>query len=102
MNLNYAYNNRYLMDFNLRADGTSVFGSNKLFSTTWSVGLAWNVHNEEFVKQLGWVNNLKIRGSIGNPGNENFDAYISQKDVCIQRGTAKYVRGQRVDREIRE
>ncbi len=79
MNLNYAYNNRYLMDFNLRADGTSVFGSNKLFSTTWSVGLAWNVHNEEFVKQLGWVNNLKIRGSIGNPGNENFDAYISQK-----------------------
>lgn len=45
MNLNYAYNNRYLMDFNLRADGTSVFGSNKLFSTTWSVGLAWNVHN---------------------------------------------------------
>ena len=79
MNLNYAYNNRYLVDFNLRADGTSVFGSNKLFSKTWSVGLAWNVHNEEFVKKLGWVNNLKIRGSIGNPGNENFDAYISQK-----------------------
>lgn len=77
MNLNYAYNNRYLVDFNLRADGTSVFGSNKLFSKTWSVGLAWNVHNEEFVKKLGWVNNLKIRGSIGNPGNENFDAYIS-------------------------
>ena len=79
MNLNYAYNNRYLIDVNLRADGTSVFGSNKLFSKTWSVGLAWNVHNEEFVKKLGWVNNLKIRGSIGNPGNENFDAYISQK-----------------------
>lgn len=71
--------NRYLMDFNLRADGTSVFGSNKLFSTTWAVGLAWNVHNEEFIKKLGWINNLKIRGSIGNPGNENFDAYISQK-----------------------
>ena len=79
MNLNYAYNNRYLVDFNLRADGTSVFGSNKLFSKTWSVGLAWNVHNEEFVKKLGWVNNLKIRASFGNPGNENFDAYISQK-----------------------
>ena len=79
MNLNYSYDNRYLMDFNLRADGTSVFGSNKLFSTTWAVGLAWNVHNEEFIKKLGWINNLKIRGSIGNPGNENFDAYISQK-----------------------
>ncbi|WP_233556894.1 SusC/RagA family TonB-linked outer membrane protein [Odoribacter sp. AF15-53] len=79
MNLNYSYNNRYLMDFNLRADGTSVFGSNKLFSTTWAIGLAWNIHNEGFIQKLGWVNNLKIRGSIGNPGNENFDAYISQK-----------------------
>ena len=79
MNANYAFNNRYLVDFNLRADGASAFGSNKLFSTTWAVGLAWNMHNEAFVKAWGWVDNLKIRASIGNPGNQNFDAYIAQK-----------------------
>lgn len=79
MNMNYSYKNRYLMDFNLRADGASAFGANKLFSTTWSVGLAWNIHNESFIKNLGFINNLKVRASIGNPGNQNFDAYIAQK-----------------------
>lgn len=79
MNANYSYNNRYLVDFNLRADGASAFGSNKLFSTTWAVGLAWNAHNESFVKAWGWVDDLKIRASVGNPGNQNFDAFIAQK-----------------------
>lgn len=79
MNMNYLYKNRYLMDFNLRADGASAFGANKLFSTTWAVGLAWNIHNESFIKDLGIIDNLKVRASIGNPGNQNFDAYIAQK-----------------------
>lgn len=79
-NGNYSYKNRYLMDVNYRMSGTSRFGSNKLFSKTWSVGLAWNVHNEAFIqKNAKWINNLKIRGSIGNPGNQNFDAYIAYK-----------------------
>lgn len=37
MNVNYSFMNRYLMDFNVRSDGTSKFGANKRFSTTWSV-----------------------------------------------------------------
>lgn len=79
VNGNYSFKNRYLMDVNYRSDGTSVFGANKRFSTTWSVGLAWNLHNEIFIKNLGWINNLKIRGSVGNPGNQNFDAYQAMK-----------------------
>lgn len=75
MNVNYSFMNRYLMDFNVRSDGTSKFGANKRFSTTWSVGLAWNLHNEEFMKSLGLFTNFKIRASVGNPGNQNFDAY---------------------------
>lgn len=55
MNVNYSYANRYLMDFNVRSDGTSKFGANKRFSTTWAVGLAWNLHNEAFVKRLGYL-----------------------------------------------
>lgn len=47
----YSYDNRYLLDANLRSDGTSVFGVNKRFSTTWAIGLAWNVHNEKFMKE---------------------------------------------------
>lgn len=74
----YAYDNRYLLDVNLRSDGTSVFGVNKRFSTTWAVGLAWNIHNEKFIKDnLSFINRMKIRGSIGNPGNQNFGSFTS-------------------------
>lgn len=79
VNANYSYANRYLMDFNFRSDGTSKFGVNKRFSTTWAVGLAWNLHNESFVKAWDIINNFKIRASVGNPGNQNFDAYQAMK-----------------------
>ena len=75
LNANYSFMNRYLMDFNLRADGTSKFGANKRFSSTSAVGLAWNLHTEEFMRKLDIFTNFKIRASIGNPGNQNFDAY---------------------------
>lgn len=48
LNGNYAYDMRYLLDFNIRSDGASVFGVNNPFSTTWSFGVGWNLHNERF------------------------------------------------------
>ena len=72
----YSYKNRYLLDVNLRSDGTSVFGSNKQFTTTWAIGLAWNLHNESFIKDnTNLFSMLKIRASIGNPGNQNFGSF---------------------------
>ena len=73
LNANYAYNNRYLLDVNFREDGSSVFGTNKRFTGSWSVGVAWNIHNEAFVGD--WADWLKLRFSVGNPGNQNFSAY---------------------------
>ena len=76
LNGGYAYDNRYLLDVNLRSDGTSVFGANKRFSTTWAVGVAWNLHKENFLKNhTNLFNVLKVRASIGNPGNQNFGSY---------------------------
>lgn len=72
----YSYDNRYLMDVNYRLDGASVFGSNKQFTTTWAVGLAWNLHNEKFIKDNTDIINLfKVRASVGNPGNQNFGSF---------------------------
>lgn len=73
----YAYDNRYLLDANFRLDGSSVFGSNKRYTETWAVGLAWNIHNEHFLRTAEWVELLKIRASIGNPGNQSFSSYQS-------------------------
>ncbi|WP_270581377.1 SusC/RagA family TonB-linked outer membrane protein [Butyricimonas virosa] len=77
LNAGYAYDDRYLLDVNLRSDGSSVFGLSQQFTTTWAIGLAWNVHKENFFQNQNWLNFLKLRFSIGNPGNQNFDAYIS-------------------------
>ena len=77
LNGGYAYNERYLLDFNLRADGSSVFGVDNKFSTTWSIGIGWNIHNEKFMKNVAFINFLKLRYTIGNPGNQNFSTHMS-------------------------
>lgn len=79
MNMGYSYDKRYLLDATLRSDGSSVFGSERQFSTIWSLGLAWNAHNESFFKQFHWIDQLRLRATIGNPGNQNFDDYISMR-----------------------
>ena len=67
----------YLLDANFRADGSSVFGVSNKFTTTWAVGVGWNIHNESFVKNCAFIDFLKLRYSIGNPGNQNFSLYMS-------------------------
>ena len=76
VNGNYAYDMRYLLDLNYTTNGASQFGVNNLFTPTWSVGLGWNIHNEEWFKN-DKVNYLKLRYSYGNPGNQNFDAKLA-------------------------
>lgn len=71
----YVYDDRYLFDFSFRNDGASQFGSNKKFVNSWSVGIAWNLHNEGFMRNCSWMNLLKLRASIGTPGNQNFSSF---------------------------
>jgi TonB-linked outer membrane protein, SusC/RagA family len=68
-NANYAYDNRYLAQVSFRRDGASNFGSNKKYGNFFSVSGGWNIHNEEFMKDVNWVNNLKLRASYGSNGN---------------------------------
>ena len=75
VNGGYVYDDRYLMDFNYRLDGASMFGTGNRFRNTWSVGLGWNIHKERFLKDNDFFSFLKLRGSVGNPGNQNFSAY---------------------------
>jgi TonB-linked SusC/RagA family outer membrane protein len=78
LNTGYSYDDRYLLDANYRSDGTSIFGVDRHFKNTWSVGLAWNIHHEPFLQAAsGWLGTFKLRFSVGNPGNQNFSDYIS-------------------------
>ncbi len=73
-NAGFSADNKYLMDISLRSDGSSIFGVNNKFTNTWSVGLGWNASYEGFMKDVKFFDYLKFRGSVGNPGNQNFDA----------------------------
>lgn len=75
LNGGYSFDNRYLLDFNYRSDGASMFGTGNRFRNTWSVGLGWNMHNEKFMRDNGFFSLFKLRASVGNPGNQNFSAY---------------------------
>lgn len=71
----YNFNDRYILSASIRRDGSSVFGPANKFGNFPGVGLAWNVSNEEFMKTIPQVNDLKVRVSWGKTGNNNIAAY---------------------------
>ena len=72
---NYSYDERYMLDLSLRFNGSSVFGSNNRWGTFWSVGTAWNLHREPFMKEATWLDLCKLRLTYGLTGNQNFSPY---------------------------
>ena len=76
--LNYSYNDIYLLDASIRTDGSSKFGHNKKWALYWSGGVGVNLHNYDFVKNIGWLNLLKLRTSYGLTGNVSFSPYEAQ------------------------
>ncbi|WP_207425108.1 TonB-dependent receptor [Pedobacter sp. SYSU D00535] len=76
--LNYGFDSRYLLTLTVRRDGSSVFGRNNKYGTFPAAAVAWNIHNESFMKPLGnAVSNLKLRVSYGLAGNEAINIYES-------------------------
>lgn len=73
--VNYDYKERYLVEFNLRYDGTSRFAADKRWNWFPSVSAGWNLAREKFMEPLEKViNTLKIRGSWGELGNQNTES----------------------------
>jgi len=77
--LNYNYDNRYLVSFTGRMDGSSKFGDRERYGFFPSVGVAWRVSEESFMKDASSsISNLKIRASVGSVGNEGISPYSKQ------------------------
>ncbi len=69
---NYTYDNRYLVSFTLRHDGSSRFGKNNRFATFPSVSAGWRISQEKFMRNTAsWLDDLKIRASWGQTGNQD-------------------------------
>ena len=69
--VNYSYKDRYLFEANLRADASSRFHKDNRWGIFPSFSAGWRVNQEEFMKDIHWINNLKIRASWGQLGNIN-------------------------------
>lgn len=79
--LNYNYDNRYIVEFLGRRDGSSKLSINQRWKNFYSVSGGWVVSNEDFMRDINWLSNLKIRHNYGKTGNvtgiDNYERYAT-------------------------
>ena len=68
--VNYVFNKKYILTATFRSDGSSKFAENNRYASFPSFALGWNVSQERFMKNIQWLNKLKIRASWGKLGND--------------------------------
>lgn len=68
--VNYAFNNKYLLTANIRVDGSSKFGPNNLWGVFPSFSAGWRISEEEFLKSVDVISDLKLRAGYGIVGND--------------------------------
>jgi TonB-linked SusC/RagA family outer membrane protein len=94
LNADYAYLNKYFVDFNMSVDGSSRFGKDaedglKLgshkFAIFPSVGAAWLISSEDFMNNVSLIDQLKLRASIGLTGNDGIGNYVAESYFTSRR-----------------
>jgi TonB-linked SusC/RagA family outer membrane protein len=68
--VDYAYNDKYLLGATVRRDGSSRFGPERRYGVFPSFSLGWRMSRESFLKDVSWINDLKLKGSWGKLGNQ--------------------------------
>ena len=79
--VNYSLADKYLLTVTLRADGSSRFAKGHKWGYFPSGGLAWRINQEDFLKDVNFLDNLKLRTSYGIVGNQEISSYQSMAQV---------------------
>lgn len=74
--VNYIYDRKYLLELNVRRDGSSKFGRAKRYANFPSASAGWRLSEEKFMRNISWISDLKLRASWGITGNDNIGNYI--------------------------
>lgn len=69
----YNYDEKYYLDASYRTDGSSLFGVNNRWASFFSIGAMWNMKKEEFLSDVDWLSELRVKASYGTTGNSAFD-----------------------------
>lgn len=89
--VNYNFDKKYLLTASLRADGSTRFGKNNKYGYFPSVAVGWTVSNENFLKDSQIVNELKLRGSWGQTGNQEVPNKITQASSSLTQAAGYYL-----------
>jgi TonB-linked SusC/RagA family outer membrane protein len=87
--IGYTYKDRYVLNLSARRDASSVFGANNRWGTFYGVGFAWSLSEEEFMKSVTAISNLKLRGSYGKTGNDNIAPFLTSQ--ALWKGSANNI-----------
>ncbi len=79
--LNYGFNERYLLTVSGRWDGASQLADGHKWDFFPSAALAWRIGEEDFIKNIGWIDNLKLRLGVGVTGNSAVSPYNTKGDI---------------------
>ncbi|MGZ3756289.1 MAG: SusC/RagA family TonB-linked outer membrane protein [Mucilaginibacter sp.] len=77
--VNYAFEDKYLLELNVRRDGSSKFGPTHHYGNFPSASAGWVLSKEDFLKNISWLSELKLRGEWGVSGNDNIGNYIYEQ-----------------------
>ena len=79
--INYNYGGRYFLSGSLRQDASSRFHRDHNKGIFWSVGANWRVSGEKFMQNVGWINNLSVKASFGEQGNDMLQTYYAWQSL---------------------
>lgn len=79
--LNYNYNEKYYLSASWRKDGSSRFHRDSRWGDFWSVGASWRINQENFMQNINWLDQLKLRASYGQVGNDNINTYYGWQSL---------------------
>lgn len=91
--VNYDYDNRYFVNASIRRDASSKFAPGHRWGTFWSAGVAWQINKEQFMKNIKWVDLLKLKISYGENGNDQgmgWHAYADRFSTSYNNATGEY------------
>ena len=89
--VNYAFNNRYLVTASIRADGSTRFGDNNKYGYFPSFALGWNITQENFLKDIPAIENLKLRASWGQTGNQEVQNKLTKASYSLSGADGYYL-----------
>ena len=81
----YSFKNKYFFNGSVRRDGSSRFGANNRFATFYTVGAGWMISDENFFKNVGFIETLKLSTSYGTVGNQEGIGDFASRELFVPR-----------------